>query len=238
MAEREGFEPSVPLAEHDDLANRCLRPLGHLSKKTTTPTRQIAPYTTKPIPPPSSKICLQRLGKARDRKDATVGAKRLGLHRALCGFAADRARRPPFRALSFFGVSPVAPQGRSVAVEGLALRACTLRSLFSVLRSLFSGAAKPPLWRDSVEIPRAARPTGAMEPAGFPRQTVFAVKLPQTLLGQGVGRETVARKRKVESPSGREKRSSTVPSSVGVEGVTVGGAARGCVPSRLCGAMA
>ena len=28
----------------------------------------------------------------------------------------------------------VAPQGRSVAVEGLALRACTLRSLFSVLR--------------------------------------------------------------------------------------------------------
>ena len=124
MAEREGFEPSVPLAEHDDLANRCLRPLGHLSKKTTTPTRQIAPYTTKPIPPPSSKICLQRLGKARDRKDATVGAKRLGRHRALCGFAADRARRPPFRALSFFGVSPVAPQGRSV-----------LRSLFSVLCS-------------------------------------------------------------------------------------------------------
>ena len=132
MAEREGFEPSVPLAEHDDLANRCLRPLGHLSKKTTTPTRQIAPYTTKPIPPPSSKICLQRLGKARDRKDATVGAskdatvgaKRLGLHRALCGFAADRARRPPFRALSIFGVSPVAPQGRSV-----------LRSLFSVLCS-------------------------------------------------------------------------------------------------------
>ena len=107
-----------------------------------------------------------------NRKDATVGANRLGLHRALCGFAADRARRPPFRALSFFGVSPVAPQGRSV-----------LRSLFSVLCSLFSGAAKPPLWRDSVEIPRAARPTGAMEPAGFPRKTVFAVKLLRTLLG-------------------------------------------------------
>lgn len=32
MAEGEGFEPSVPLAEHDDLANRCLRPLGHPSK--------------------------------------------------------------------------------------------------------------------------------------------------------------------------------------------------------------
>ena len=226
MAEREGFEPSVPLAEHDDLANRCLRPLGHLSKKTTTPTRQIAPYTTKPIPPPSSKICLQRLGKARDRKDATVGAKRLGLHRALCGFAADRARRPPFRALSFFGVSPVAPQGRSV-----------LRSLFSVLCSLFSVLCSL-LWRDSVEIPRAARPTGAMEPAGFPRQTVFAVKLPQTLLGQGVGRETVARKRKVESPSGRGKlRVTTVPSLFGVA-VIVSGAARGCVSSRLCGAMA
>ena len=43
--------------------------------------------------------------------------------------------------------SPVAPQGRSVAVEGLALRACTLCSPFSVLR----GALAPlplPLERD------------------------------------------------------------------------------------------
>ena len=38
-------------------------------------------------------------GKKMDRKDATEGANRFGLHRALCGFAADRARRPPFRAL-------------------------------------------------------------------------------------------------------------------------------------------
>ena len=36
---------------------------------------------------------------------------------------------------------------------------------------------------DSVKIPRAARPKGAMEPAGFPRQTVFAKKLPRTVLG-------------------------------------------------------
>ena len=35
-----------------------------------------------------------------NRKDAIVGAKRLGLYRSLCAFAADRARRPPFRALS------------------------------------------------------------------------------------------------------------------------------------------
>ena len=41
-----------------------------------------------------------------------------------------------------------------------------------------------------MEIPRAARPTGAMEPAGFPRQTVFAVKLPRTLLPEKVGYKT------------------------------------------------
>ena len=91
-------------------------------------------------------------GENGDRKDATMGANRFGLHRSLCGFAADRDRRPPFRVCS-----------------------------------PFSGAATPPLWRDSVEIPRAARPTGAMEPAGFPRKTVFAVKLPRTLLGRTRG---------------------------------------------------
>ena len=32
MAEREGFEPSVPLAEYASLAGTCLRPLSHLSK--------------------------------------------------------------------------------------------------------------------------------------------------------------------------------------------------------------
>ena len=31
MAEREGFEPSVEVCPYDGLANRCLRPLGHLS---------------------------------------------------------------------------------------------------------------------------------------------------------------------------------------------------------------
>ena len=32
MAEREGFEPSIPdLVQYDGLANRCLQPLGHLS---------------------------------------------------------------------------------------------------------------------------------------------------------------------------------------------------------------
>ena len=36
------------------------------------------------------------------RKDARVGANRFGLHRSLCGFAADRDRRPPFRALGLF----------------------------------------------------------------------------------------------------------------------------------------
>ncbi len=31
MAERMGFEPTVRVTTYDDLANRCLQPLGHLS---------------------------------------------------------------------------------------------------------------------------------------------------------------------------------------------------------------
>ena len=31
MAETEGFEPSIHLSMYDDLANRCLQPLGHVS---------------------------------------------------------------------------------------------------------------------------------------------------------------------------------------------------------------
>lgn len=31
MAEREGFEPSIQYNPYDDLANRCLQPLGHRS---------------------------------------------------------------------------------------------------------------------------------------------------------------------------------------------------------------
>lgn len=31
MADREGFEPSVLVTQYDDLANRCLKPLGHRS---------------------------------------------------------------------------------------------------------------------------------------------------------------------------------------------------------------
>ena len=31
MAETEGFEPSIHLSAYDDLANRCLQPLGHIS---------------------------------------------------------------------------------------------------------------------------------------------------------------------------------------------------------------
>ena len=34
LAEREGFEPSIPdLVQYDGLANRCLQPLGHLSNR-------------------------------------------------------------------------------------------------------------------------------------------------------------------------------------------------------------
>jgi hypothetical protein len=31
MAETEGFEPSIHVSMYDDLANRCLQPLGHIS---------------------------------------------------------------------------------------------------------------------------------------------------------------------------------------------------------------
>ncbi len=31
VAETEGFEPSIHVATYDDLANRCLQPLGHVS---------------------------------------------------------------------------------------------------------------------------------------------------------------------------------------------------------------
>ena len=37
------------------------------------------------------------------RKDAKGGANRFGLRRSLCGYAADRDRRPPVRALPFLG---------------------------------------------------------------------------------------------------------------------------------------
>ena len=50
-----------------------------------------------------------------DRKDARGVANRLGLHRALCGFAADRARRPPFRAFDCSGTPSVARRGAPVS---------------------------------------------------------------------------------------------------------------------------
>ena len=31
VAETEGFEPSIRFRAYDDLANRCLQPLGHVS---------------------------------------------------------------------------------------------------------------------------------------------------------------------------------------------------------------
>ena len=34
MAETIGFEPTVPLSEYNDLANRRLQPLGHVSGET------------------------------------------------------------------------------------------------------------------------------------------------------------------------------------------------------------
>ena len=75
MAEREGFEPSVPLAEHDDLANRCLRPLGHLSKKDNDANASNRPihYQTRT---PAVKHNLLAIYLCRlFRKDATLAGK-------------------------------------------------------------------------------------------------------------------------------------------------------------------
>ena len=69
-----------------------------------------------------------------------------------------------------------------LAVEGLSLRACTVSAAQREACPNFQASKLPFKICDSVEIPRAARPKGAMEPAGFPRQTVFAKKLPRTVL--------------------------------------------------------
>ena len=41
MAERGGFEPPVGCDTYDDLANRCLQPLSHLSYKKIGAANQI-----------------------------------------------------------------------------------------------------------------------------------------------------------------------------------------------------
>ena len=137
MAEREGFEPSVPLAEHDDLANRCLRPLGHLSKKTTTPTRQIAPYTTKPIPRRQAKFACrgwEKQGTAKTQLWARNASGSIGRSAASPLTAPAALRFAPCR----FSESHPSPR-RGV--------------LFSVLRSLFSVLCSPG---------RRSRPFGAI----------------------------------------------------------------------------
>ncbi len=39
LAETEGFEPSIRFWAYDDLANRCLQPLGHVSAN-----QKVTPY--------------------------------------------------------------------------------------------------------------------------------------------------------------------------------------------------
>ena len=90
-----------------------------------------------------------------NRKDARGGANRFGLHRSLCGSAADRARRPPFRALGpssrLFGAekwrdsapspkrgvrSPpcsLRPPGRTCALRTRTARPCAILCVLGVL---------------------------------------------------------------------------------------------------------
>jgi hypothetical protein len=42
MAVTEGFEPSIHVAMYDDLANRCLQPLGHVTLKKLALSEQYA----------------------------------------------------------------------------------------------------------------------------------------------------------------------------------------------------
>ena len=41
MAEPEGFEPSIRYNPYDDLANRCLQPLGHSSAVRCRTSNQV-----------------------------------------------------------------------------------------------------------------------------------------------------------------------------------------------------
>ena len=62
-----------------------------------------------------------------------MGANRFGLHRSLCGFAADRDRRPPFRALSVSQESHPSP--RRAFCSPWPWKVCRFAPARSVLRS-------------------------------------------------------------------------------------------------------
>ena len=82
------------------------------------PAPPALPNTPRPVPSSSINSARGKLGPQRRKGSANS----FGLHRSLCGFAADRARRPPFRAWSISReVYPRCPAG-------------AFKSLVSVLR--------------------------------------------------------------------------------------------------------
>ena len=92
-----------------------------------------------------------------------------GREGAICGRLARKAT----------GVSP-SGFARTGVFAGTWIRSISPDSIILFLLSAPSG-------RDSVEIPRTARPTEAMESAGFPRNTVFAEKLSRELIRRPIG---------------------------------------------------
>ena len=95
--------------------------------------------------------CPEAIGTAKTRRGARTASGSIGRSAASPLTATAALRFAPGR---FPGPPPVAPQGRSVAVEGLALRACTLRFLFSVLPG---GASRPLYLRGKQSCRKDAR---------------------------------------------------------------------------------
>src|SRR5712671_3262017 len=79
-AEREGFEPSIRVSTYAGLANRCLQPLGHLSRRVSEVIggcilRQ--PCTGASVAP-VWKLSANQLGSAKGSRFGSVGARSRG----------------------------------------------------------------------------------------------------------------------------------------------------------------
>ena len=142
-----------------------------------------------------------------NRKDARGGANRFGLHRSLCGSAADRDRRPPFRALSrssrLFGAgkwrasapspkrgvrSPpcsLRPPGRTCALRTRTARPCAVLCVLGVLSRGRFGASRLHALFSVLRARKRPSPAGAWGSAPQPPITNFLIsQSPNQLISQ------------------------------------------------------
>ena len=142
-----------------------------------------------------------------NRKDARGGANRFGLHRSLCGSAADRARRPPFRALGpssrLFGAekwrdsapspkrgvrSPpcsLRPPGRTCALRARTARPCAVLCVLGVLSRGRFGASRLHALFSVLRARKRPSPAGAWGSAPQPPITNFLIsQSPNQLISQ------------------------------------------------------